>query len=280
MVNLNFNKLYSILNLTRPLNVLITFVSVFIGAWVGGNVSPYQKLLFACISAGLVCAGGNVINDFYDVESDRINKPNRPIPSGILKRSDALLLWVLLSLSGFVISFIVGLKGVSIVVIAVVSLFLYNSFLKNSILLGNITISFLTSFAFIYGGIAIGNINGAIIPAIFAFLFHFGREIIKDTEDVEGDKISGLNTFPIKFGVKKSIYFVTIIFLLLSIFTIYPYLFLEYSVLYLLVVFCVDLVILYVTYSLFKNYSKYNFNRLNKILKYDMIIGLLALYLR
>ncbi len=280
MLNVDFRNYYGAVKLTRPLNVMITFISVFIGAWVGGNISPHQKLLFACISAGLICAGGNVLNDYYDIESDRINKPNRPVPSGIVKRSDALLMWALTSIGGLVISFFVGLKGVFIALIAFVFLFLYNSFFKNSILFGNITISFLTGLAFIYGGIAVGNINGAFVPAIFAFLFHFGREIIKDTEDIEGDKLAGLNTFPIKFGVKKSIYFATIIFLLLSIFTIYPYLFLGYSALYLLVVFCVDFVILYVIYSLFRNHSKYNFNRLNKILKGDMIVGLLALYLR
>ncbi|NVM04890.1 MAG: geranylgeranylglycerol-phosphate geranylgeranyltransferase [Candidatus Helarchaeota archaeon] len=276
-----YKKSYGIILLLRPVNILITFISVFIGAWVGGNIYPLEKLFYACLSAALICGGGNVLNDYFDAESDMINKPNRPIPSGIICKLDALIFWIIISIIGFSISFFISLNGVFIAATAVILLFLYSSFIKNTILIGNIIISFLTGLAFIYGGEAVGNIEGAYIPAIFAFLFHFGREIIKDAEDIEGDSAAKLCTFPIKYGIKKSIYFVTAVFVFLSLLTLYPYLFLEYSLVYLLiVVFGVDLTIFYVIYLLFKNPDKYSLRRVNNILKGDMLIGLLALYLK
>jgi len=276
-----YKKSYGIILLLRPVNILITFISVFIGAWVGGNIYPLEKLFYACLSGALICGGGNVLNDYFDAESDMINKPNRPIPSGIICKLNALLLWIIISIIGFTLSFFISLNGVFIAATAVVLLFFYNSFIKNTVLIGNIVISFLTGLAFIYGGEAVGNINGGFIPAVFAFLFHLGREVIKDAEDIEGDSAAELCTFPIKYGIKKSTYFAVTVFIFLSLFTLYPYLFLGYSLTYLLIViFGVDLTISYVIYSLFKNPDRYSLRRVNNILKMDMLIGLLALYLK
>jgi len=276
-----YKKSYGIILLLRPVNILITFISVFIGAWVGGNIYPLEKLFYACLSGALICGGGNVLNDYFDAESDMINKPNRPIPSGIISKLNALLLWIIISVIGFTLSFFISLNGVFIAATAVVLLFFYNSFIKNTVLIGNIIISFLTALAFIYGGEAVGNIKGGFIPAVFAFLFHLGREVIKDAEDIEGDSAVKLCTFPIKYGIKKSIYFAVTVFIFLSLFTLYPYLFLGYSLTYLLIViFVVDLTISYVVYSLFKNQDRYSLRKVNNILKVDMLIGLLALYLK
>ena len=78
-----YKKLNGVILLLRPVNILITFISVFIGAWVGGNIYPLKNLFYACLSGALICGGGNVLNDYFDAESDMINKPNRPIPSQI-----------------------------------------------------------------------------------------------------------------------------------------------------------------------------------------------------
>ncbi len=276
-----YKKFYGVILLARPVNVLITFISVFIGAWVGGKIEPLGKLFFACISAGIISAGGNILNDYFDTESDTINKPNRPITAGIILKSDAFIWGILISLTGFAISFLISLSGVIIAGTAVILLYLYNRRLKNTILAGNFIVSFLTGMAFIYGAKAVNNIEGAYIPAIFAFLFHFGREIIKDTEDIDGDRKAGINTFPVKFGIKKSLYFAAVVFILLSFLTLYPFLVVGYSLVYLLIViFGVDFVIFYIIYSLFSNRSRKNLHRINNILKGDMIIGLLALYLK
>jgi len=276
-----YKRSYGVILLLRPVNILITFISVFIGAWVGGNIYPLKKLFYACLSGALICGGGNVLNDYFDAESDMINKPNRPIPSGIISKLNALILWIIISVIGFTLNFLITLNAVFIAATAVVLLFFYNSFIKNTVLIGNIIISFLTGLAFIYGGEAVGNIKGGFIPAVFAFLFHLGREVIKDAEDIEGDNVAKICTFPIKYGIKKSIYFVATVFILLSLFTLYPYLFLGYSLTYLLIViFGVDLTISYVIYSLFKNQDRYNLRKVNNILKVDMLIGLLALYLK
>ena len=76
--------------------------------------------------------------------------------------------------------------------------------MKRIILLGNFIVAFLTGLAFIYGGIAVNNFKYAVIPAIFAFLINFIREIVKDMEDIEGDKSAGIFSFPYLYGFKRS----------------------------------------------------------------------------
>ena len=72
------------IQLTRPVNLLIALLSIFIGGFVTGTIHPLLKLLLASFSGMLVAAGANSINDYYDLEIDRINKPKRPLPSGLI----------------------------------------------------------------------------------------------------------------------------------------------------------------------------------------------------
>ena len=77
--------------LTRPPNLIIAFLSIFIGGFVTGSIQPLVKLLLACFSGMLVMAGANSINDYFDLEIDRINKPKRPLPSGLVKPVSAYM---------------------------------------------------------------------------------------------------------------------------------------------------------------------------------------------
>ena len=77
--------------LTRPVNVIIGGLSIFIGALVTGTIQPLNKVLLACLSGGLVAAGANTINDYFDVEIDRHNKPYRPLPAGKVSLKSAFV---------------------------------------------------------------------------------------------------------------------------------------------------------------------------------------------
>ena len=91
-------------------------------------------------------------------------------------------------------------------------------------LLGNFSVASLTGLTFIYGGISVSNISVAVIPALFALLINFVREIVKDMEDVNGDIQNGIETFPYKFGfsiAKNFIVFITIIFNIIYMLSIY-----------------------------------------------------------
>ena len=271
-------KILNYLKLTRPQNNLITAISVLVGAAVSTAVESWDKVFFACLSAFFISAGGNSINDFFDLEIDRINKPYRPLPRGEVSPSSALRFSISLFLLGILLSFWIRPVSVLLAFVTCGLLVAYSSFLKRELLWGNLIISLVCGLAFIYGGIATGDFRLSLIPAAFASLFHLGREILKDVEDLKGDALSGASTLPIKLGVNFSLGFCSLVFTLLIVLTVFPYIFHIFSFLYLvLVILGVDLVIAYVIWSMWHNPSSSNLHRLSNILKADMVLGLAAI---
>jgi len=200
-------KLTAFLQLLRPVNFLITFLTAVVAVLI---CSPqnfnYLIAILAGLSAGFTASAGNIINDIFDLKIDKINRPDRPLPSGKLSNKEALALYFIFLLLSFIMSWFINLPAFLIVAATSFLLFLYSKFLKRIPLAGNIVVAFLTGLVFIYGGIAVENPAAAIIPASFAFLINFIREIVKDIQDVKGDKNAGLKTFPIRFGYQKSKY--------------------------------------------------------------------------
>ena len=273
-------KIITYLRLTRFHNNLITAFSVLVGAMVSGKVSSWERVVFACISALFISAGGNVINDFFDIEIDRINKPSRPLPRGDISPRSALIFSVLLFLTGLFLSFWVRSLSFMFAFVACSLLVAYSYALKGTLIWGNLAVSAVAALAFIYGGIATDDFRLSLIPAAFALLFHLGREIIKDMEDIKGDSLAGAATLPIKLGVEFSAYICTLVFASLMVLTPLPYFFRIFSLLYLLIVIPgVDMILVYVIRSMWKDSSPRNLHRLSNILKIDMLIGLLAILL-
>lgn len=266
--------------LSRPLNVFIAMLTIFVAAFISPHFHLTYKLYLAILIAGLMTAGANMINDIYDIEIDRINKPHRPLPSGrttvkeawiyfTVSYGGAILLSGFCGWSMFAIAFIIGLL-----------LIFYSMRLKRTVLWGNLTVSLASAVAFIYGAMAVGDWKVGIIPALFAFLFHLGREIIKDVQDLEGDVQHQSITFPGRFGVKPSILLVNFVFILLIVLTFLPYILNVYNDIYLWVVtFGVDLVLISVSIFLWFKNDRITLGRISHLLKLDMLIGLAAIYL-
>ena len=254
-MNHNLGRIITaLLRLTRPLNVLITGLSILVAALISGPILSFETVILACISASCIMAAGNTINDYYDIEIDRINKPERPLPSGAVSLQTAWRAAIVEFLIGIAISAFLSPKMLGIASIFSVLIYLYAVRLKRTVLWGNITVSIATAAAFIYGGLAVQKAEAAVIPAIFAFLFHCGREIIKDMEDVEGDRRENAVTFPIRHGFPASIRLITAIFTILIAVTILPFATRLYGITYMVIVAAgVHTVLLYVLLSLRKN---------------------------
>jgi geranylgeranylglycerol-phosphate geranylgeranyltransferase len=161
------------------------------------------------MSAFFISAGGNSINDFYDLEIDRINKPRRPLPRGAISRSSALLFSIALFLLGMVLSFWVGGFGILVALAASGLLIVYSSFLKKRFIWGNLAVSSVCALAFVYGGLAADDFRLSLVPAAFALVFHLGREILKDIEDLKGDSSSGASTDPIPLHLRNLLFAVS-----------------------------------------------------------------------
>ena len=273
------SKAKALLKLTRPQNNLITAISVFIGAWVCGDIPSWGKMILACFSASLISSGGYVINDYFDVEIDRVNKPLRPLVGGEISKGKALILSLILFSLGLFLSFVIGLSAVLLALFSILALVYYSYRLKRVLFWGNFLVSLICALAFVYGGIVGEDFRWSLIPATFAYLFHLGREILKDVEDKEGDRLSSAKTIPIVLGVRPSLFFISFIFSILILLTLFPYIFKILSISYLLTVFLFDLLLVYILWSMWKDWSYKNLGRLSRILKVDMILGLVAIFL-
>lgn len=264
----------------RPVNLFITFVTVILAAIICSEDGFNRTIiLLAAFSAVLSAASGNVINDYFDAAIDKINRPDRPIPSGKISVRAASIYYLLLVTASLITAAFINVFAFVIVLFADNLLFIYSYKLKRIPLTGNVTVSFLTALTFIYGGFVAGNINSAFIPAIFAFFVNFIRELVKDIEDMKGDSINGIITFPSKYGIKSTKNLITAVTIVLIIFTTYPFFSEIYTIEFLLIVlFTVNLMLIYVVKKIFENDSQDNLKQASSMLKASMVFGLIAIY--
>ena len=274
-------KIVAYIIIVRPGNFLITFFTVIVAAALSykGEFSLF-KVLLAAITASLTMSAGNIINDIYDLNGDKINHPGRPLPSGIISLKAALVYYfILLAVSLFLSLFISNLNF-AVNLLAILLLYLYSYKLKGIAFGGNLVVSLLTGLTFIYGGIAVNNFYLSIIPALFAFLINLIREIVKDMEDIEGDIRVGIISFPSRYGVRLAKNTIIALTMLLIIFTFFPYINGNYGNYYIAVILILVIpVLIYFLISLLKDDSQKNMNKLSFILKLDMVFGLIALYI-
>ncbi len=272
-------RLKNFWNISRPLNVFIAFLTIWIAAFISPDFHLNYKLILGSIAAALITCGANIVNDIFDVEIDRINKPHRPLPKGTVSIREA---WIYFSLS-YVLAFILAAfcdaAMFAVAVIIGILLIVYSARLKRTVLWGNLTVSLATAVAFIYGAMAVGDWKIGLIPATFAFFFHLGRELIKDMQDLEGDLKNKSITFPGKFGIKSSIVLVNIIFIFLIPLTVLPYILQVYGFVYLMIVILgVHTVLIFTNVFLWIRNDRVTLGRISHLLKLDMLIGLIAIY--
>lgn len=265
-------RFYAAIELPRPINCLITLASVLLGGWLGiHNIT--EPLLFAALSAALITAGGNALNDLCGITEDRINKPHRPLPSGRLSSGIARIEMGIFLLAGILLALPLPTPALAIVLTAIASLILYNTYLKRVPLIGNLTVSALGGLAFLYGGAAVENLSAPYLIAGFAFLFHLGRELLKDLEDSAGDRQLSGGTVPISWGENTARILITVIFAILIITTPLPALLGIYSSIYLCLILFLNLLLIFV---LIRLWQKGTLGYLNKLLKAGMLLGLVA----
>lgn len=269
------------------------------------------------LSSVLLAAGGYIINDYFDTKIDLVNKPHHIIIGRSISRKNALILYFLITFLGLLPGLYVAVKiGAlwlfSIQLISAILLWHYSKYTKRMMLAGNITIAVLSATIPLIPGLyeliliennsakiiqGLHSISGHHLPtlisrfntgwsyvlfwifgyAIFAFLLTLIREIVKDMEDIEGDMLQLCKTFPIVYGLKKSIILSLLLILIcisiLSLVQVYQLFRKEYiSFLYFAVLIQAPLVIL--IYKLSHARKKTDFRFCSSLVKFIMLMGI------
>ncbi|PCJ80442.1 MAG: hypothetical protein COA49_08185 [Bacteroidetes bacterium] len=224
----------------RPGNLFIIAIAIAVlrhsydGSW-GDDVMLEVLFILPLV---LLAAGGNIINDYFDIKEDRINKPERALVGRVLKRRVALLShWILtfvgITLSG-ILSWQIG-NYIPVVIATTISviLFFYSAKLKGRVLIGNFVVaaSIAAVIPFAYADEIYTTMSLFINSAMFlwefgillglTFIIVFTRELVKDIEDIEGDIIAGHLTFPIVYSTKYSWLLIRTLILVLFISTLW-----------------------------------------------------------
>lgn len=274
---------FAYIELARPLNGIIAFISAWLGGIFASSGSTENlwdmRLLLVSIAAFLLLSAGNAINDYCDYNIDRINRPMRPLPSGRIQRLHAFIFAMVLIVIGIWLGTLINKNATGFAILVSAALVGYAFWLKRTPFIGNLVVSGLTGVTFVAGGVAIDSVQGTLVPAIFAFLFTGAREIIKDIEDTEGDLKNSVKTLAIlnpRLAVGTAVGFMALVILFSPI----PYLLGWYSWYYLLtVILGVDFVLIGLATRLLRDASRESCASIQRWMKWDIFVGLGAIYL-
>jgi geranylgeranylglycerol-phosphate geranylgeranyltransferase len=243
-----------LLELTRPVNVIAASVLTFIGAFVAGGVTTHPFAVAAAVAAtGFAVGAGNAINDYFDREIDRINQPGRAIPRGAVSPRGALVFSVALFIGAVALAVTLPVAALAIAGINLVALVAYTELFKGLPGLGNALVAYLVGSTFLFGSAAVGEIGPAVVLFVLAAVATLTREIIKDVEDLEGDREEGLNTLPIAIGERRALVVAAILLVVAVLASPFPYLLGYFEETYLLLVVPANALMLYAAYESFED---------------------------
>ncbi|NKE35933.1 geranylgeranylglycerol-phosphate geranylgeranyltransferase [Natronococcus sp. JC468] len=246
--------LRGLLELTRPVNVIAASALTFIGAFVAGGVTNHPvEVVAAVVATGLAVGAGNAINDYFDREIDRINQPQRAIPRGAVSPRGALLFSAALFAGAIGFALALPRLALAIAGINLLALVAYTELFKGLPGLGNALVAYLVGSSFLFGAAAVGEIGPAAVLFLLAGVATLTREIIKDVEDLEGDREEGLRTLPIAIGERPALWVASALLVAAVLASPLPYVLEEFGAIYLAAVLPANAIMLYAAYESFSD---------------------------
>jgi len=274
------NLFFSIIQILRPLNIILCFITVLIATFLLDEFqSPilFYTLIVVCCFAG----ASNILNDVLDIEIDKINKSKRVLPSGHLDIRSALFLMCILYTIGILASTYVNPLGRQIaLIIALPILVLYTPLFKRLPLIGNFVVGSMLGLVFLFSGASIsGSTDKMWIPFFLATSLSTIRELCKDSEDIIGDSAKNIQTFPLKYGLIKTLWILRIFCVSFCVFALIPWTNGSYGMIYLItLIVSVEIPLLYGVFILIDKKSDQNdYSRFAKALKGITIAGIFVI---
>ncbi len=218
------SRVWALIRVTRGINLLMLVFTQYMVRYFLASRQSYSvrdlifdwRLLLLSLATACIAAAGYIINDYYDLKIDAVNKPEKVVIDRQLTRKEALLSHLFLQVMGLVIAAIFSIKVFIVFLAAAFMLWFYSNYLKRTPMVGNILVAMLTGMAVLLPGLVFKErVHLAGIFAVYAFWISLIREIIKDMEDIRGDMKFGAKTLPVVWGYRKTkwvIYAITAMF--------------------------------------------------------------------
>jgi geranylgeranylglycerol-phosphate geranylgeranyltransferase len=272
-------KLEGLLRLIRPLNCIVMSFAVLVGASLTGLGNlQWTDLIFGAITAFTLTGAAMAVNDYYDHDIDRINEPNRPIPSGQVSLKASLVVTAIMTFIGLSFAFTISLYCLIFATAAWIIMVTYTTIGKRVGFPGNLLVSACVAAPFLFGSIvAVNTITiNILLFASMAFLSNTGREITKGIVDIEGDKQHKIKTLAVIFGSEKAASAAAIFFILAVCLSPIPLILDIVSIWFIPFVLVTDVGLFWCSISLLENPKRENSRRIKKTVLFLFIFGLLS----
>jgi geranylgeranylglycerol-phosphate geranylgeranyltransferase len=272
-------RIEGLLRLMRPLNCLVMSLAILVGASLTGLGNlQWTNLLFGAITAFTLTGAAMAVNDYYDFDIDKINEPNRPIPSGQVSLKASLVTTAVLTLIGLSSALIIHIFCLLFATVAWIIMVTYTTIGKRAGFPGNLLVSACVAAPFLFGSIVATNMItiNILLFASMAFLSNTGREIAKGIVDIEGDSQHKIKTLAVVFGRKKAALAAAIFFISAVCLSTTPLILNIISIWFIPFVLVTDVGLLWCSFSLLKNPERENARKIKKTVLFLFIFGLLA----
>ena len=272
-------KIKAIVQLLRVDLSFAAGISVIVGEIVAvGGFPALNDVIPGFMVGFFISTSALILNDYFDIEIDEINRPTRPLPSGLIKPSEVILLSIITSVTGLAAAFLIGYIALFVAIIFWIIGFLYNWKFKRTGLPGNLMVSSSVAITFIFGGIVVGNPLNAIIWCFsaIAFFIDLGEEIASDAMDMVGDKEINSKSIAISMGKDAALKISAVLFGIVIFTSFIPVLFRWLGMVYLGMILFMDAIIVFSTFKLLKSRSVDEGRRYTRLIYLGATVGLIG----
>ena len=270
-----------IVKITRFHNLVLGSFAVLISGHL--LETPLSFLTIYCIGIVMIIMSlAYIMNDYIDIESDKINHPNRPLVQNRIRIKSVMMMVSILLCLLFILFLKINFLALKFLLLFILPLtFIYNIYFKNIPIAGNLITSFLLSSIFIFSELVfVSTSHILLLPFFLCFIFNFLREMIKDMHDYNGDLHVSAKTAPIYFGKRMMNKFIIVYTVFLMTVCFSPYFMLQLDNIFLvLLIILIEIPLLYSVFLLIKFPNKKTYKYLSDLLKYLCLGGLLILML-
>lgn len=244
---------------------------------VGGFPSTYNLILGFMVGF-FISTSALILNDYFDIEIDKINVPTRPLPSGIIKPFEVIILSVITTLIGLAAAFSIGYTVFVVALVFWIIGFLYNWKFKRTGLPGNLMVSSSVAVTFILGGITVGKPWSAVVWcfSFIAFFIDLGEEIASDAMDMVGDKKINSRSIAISMGRDSALKISGVLFAVVVFASFIPVIFGWMGTVYLVMILIMDILVVFSTFKLLKSQTLEEGRRYTRIIYLGATLGLIA----